>query len=272
MLPGIRHFWDFDGKVGRLYGALPQNATTIGEQVRCRRFWIVLNPNLQIQAIFPCKEDDRHAEVFHYIRDLPPVDRFAGLEIPAPILVIPDVFEPAFCQHLIGLYERRAMRERILRRVNPEIEKVHFFKATRMERYMVGCYGAEDGGHFRPHRDNTTVGTTHRRFAVSINLNADFDGGELGFPEYGPRSYKAPPGTAIVFSCPLLHTVRPVTKGRRFAFLPFLYDEAAARFARRTIRFSREPSRIGRMRDSRACALPCQVNSSRGSSLHRERA
>jgi hypothetical protein len=30
--------------------------------------------------------------------------------------------------------------------------------------------------------------------AVSINLNADFDGGEISFPECGPRSYKAPPG------------------------------------------------------------------------------
>jgi hypothetical protein len=158
--------------------------------------------------------------------------RFAGFEIPAPVLVIPDVFEPEFCRHLIGLYEEHGgqesgfMREvdgktvathdrshksrkdftitdqglmqqiqkRIVRRVNPEIEKVHFFKPTRMERYIVSCYAAEDGGHFRAHRDNTTKGTAHRRFAVSINLNADFDGGEVSFPEYGPRSYKAPPG------------------------------------------------------------------------------
>jgi predicted 2-oxoglutarate/Fe(II)-dependent dioxygenase YbiX len=27
----------------------------------------------------------------------------------------------------------------------------------------------------------------------------------------------------------MLHAVSPVTKGRRFAFLPFLYDDAAAR-------------------------------------------
>jgi hypothetical protein len=40
----------------------------------------------------------------------------------------------------------------------------------------------------------------HRRFAVSINLNADFDGGEISFPEYSPRSFKAAPGTAVVFS------------------------------------------------------------------------
>jgi hypothetical protein len=33
----------------------------------------------------------------------------------------------------------------------------------------------------------------------------------------------------VVFSCPLLHAVSKVTKGRRFAFLPFLYDEEAAK-------------------------------------------
>jgi predicted 2-oxoglutarate/Fe(II)-dependent dioxygenase YbiX len=31
-----------------------------------------------------------------------------------------------------------------------------------------------------------------------------------------------------VFSCSLLHAVSRVTRGRRYAFLPFLYDEAAA--------------------------------------------
>jgi predicted 2-oxoglutarate/Fe(II)-dependent dioxygenase YbiX len=121
------------------------------------------------------------------------------------------------------------VQHRIIRRINPEIERVHFFKPSRMERYIVSCYAAEDGGHFRAHRDNTTKGTAHRRFAVSINLNGDFEGGEVSFPEYGPRSYKAPPGGAVVFSCPLLHAVSRVTKGRRFAFLPFLYDEEAAK-------------------------------------------
>ena len=32
-----------------------------------------------------------------------------------------------------------------------------------------------------------------------------------------------------MFSCSLLHEATPVTAGRRYAFLPFLYDEAAAR-------------------------------------------
>jgi hypothetical protein len=71
----------------------------------------------------------------------------------------------------------------------PEITKIHQFKVTRMERYIVSCYDAEDGGHFAAYRGNTTSGNPLRRFAVSANLNDDFDGGEVGFAEYGPRSF-----------------------------------------------------------------------------------
>jgi predicted 2-oxoglutarate/Fe(II)-dependent dioxygenase YbiX len=117
---------------------------------------------------------------------------------------------------------------RVRRRIVSEIAKVHQFQVTRMERYIVGCYTAEDGGHFRAHRDNTTKGTAHRRFAISINLNAEFEGGEVSLPEYGPRSFKPPQGGAVVLSCSLLHAVSKVTQGRRYAFLPFVYDDAAA--------------------------------------------
>jgi predicted 2-oxoglutarate/Fe(II)-dependent dioxygenase YbiX len=60
-------------------------------------------------------------------------------------------------------------------------------------------------------------------------LNADFDGGEVSFPEYGPRGFKPEPGGAVVFSCSLLHSVSKVTRGARYAFLPFIYDEEAAK-------------------------------------------
>jgi hypothetical protein len=120
------------------------------------------------------------------------------------------------------------LQDRFRRRVVPEIRKAFQFEVTRMERYLVACYAAEEGGHFRAHRDNTTKGTAHRRFAVSVNLNADeYEGGDLRLPEFGPRTYRAPTGGGVVFSCSLLHEAIPVTRGKRYAFLPFLYDEAA---------------------------------------------
>lgn len=125
---------------------------------------------------------------------------------------------------------RQAIQQRLVRRLVPEIKRAFQFDVTRMERYIVARYDGESGGFFRPHKDNTTLGTAHRRFACTINLNAeDYEGGELRFPEFGPRTYRAPTGGAVVFSCSLLHEAMPVTSGERYAFLPFFYDEAAAR-------------------------------------------
>ena len=131
-----------------------------------------------------------------------------------------------------------AIRARISRRLVPEIAKAFQFKVTRLERYLVACYSAEEGGHFSAHRDNTTKGTAHRRFAVTFNLNAEeFEGGDLTFPEFGRNAYRAPTGGAVVFSCSLLHQALPVTKGERYAFLPFLYDDAAAKIRDENLKF-----------------------------------
>jgi predicted 2-oxoglutarate/Fe(II)-dependent dioxygenase YbiX/peroxiredoxin len=267
-VPGFRFFWDFDLQVAKLYGAARAEAQPGGGRVDLARRWVILDPTLRVIDVIPFRPDGGDvAEALGLVASLPPPERFAGVELQAPVLYLPRVFEPEVCRHLIGLYEAHGgqesgfMREidgrtvgitdaghkrrmdheitdkdlisrlqaRFLRRVVPEIAKVHQFTVTRMERYIVSCYAAEDGGHFAAHRDNTTKGTAHRRFAVSVNLNDDFDGGEVSFPEYGPRSFKAPPGGAVVFSCSLLHKVSRVTRGRRFAFLPFLYDDAAAK-------------------------------------------
>ena len=69
----------------------------------------------------------------------------------------------------------------------------------------------------------------HRRLAITITLNpGEYEGGELTLPEFGSTLFRPPTGDALVFGCGLLHVVRPVTRGRRYAFLPFLYDEEAA--------------------------------------------
>ena len=262
-LPGIRVMWDQDGKVSRPLGALPRAVPDEGDDGPHQAFWLVVDPTLHILAKLPFRDDGSDAdELFNLLDRQPHPSRFAGFEIPAPVLVLPNVFDTALCRHLIGLYDQSGGNESgvmrnnvgvydrnfksrkdytvedpqllghiqgvIARRVLPEIEMLFFMKITRMERYMVGCYAAEDGGHFRPHRDNDSDITAHRRFAVSINLNSDFEGGAVSFPEYNPRGIKALPGWAVVFPCAALHAVSRVTSGRRYAFLPFVYDEAGA--------------------------------------------
>lgn len=261
--PGYRYFLDFDGTVSTLYGARSRDAGVTAH----RPIWVLVDPTLRVRAVVAMGEDGGElAAILQTLDALPPPEAASGTVLQAPILMLPDVFDKAFCDHLIAYYhetggtESGFMREEngktvpkhdaahkrrkdciiedekiraharalILRRIVPEIAKAHQFRVTRMERYIVGCYSAEDGGHFRAHRDNTTKGTAHRRFAVSINLNDDFEGGEVGFPEYGQRRFKARAGGAVIFSCSLLHSVSQVTSGTRFAFLPFLYDDAAA--------------------------------------------
>ncbi len=123
---------------------------------------------------------------------------------------------------------RETIRDQIVRRLVPAIERFFQFSPTRMDRYIVACYDSAVGGHFHRHRDNVNIGAQHRRFAVTVNLNTDYDGCDLVFPEFGRRSYRAPAGGAIVFSCGALHQVTPVTRGTRYAFLAFLYGEADA--------------------------------------------
>jgi predicted 2-oxoglutarate/Fe(II)-dependent dioxygenase YbiX/peroxiredoxin len=284
-LPGRRVLWDDTAAVARLFGTLD---AAPGAGPRVLPAWFVIDPGLTVRATIPFQPDGSDAALLlARLRALPPPDGWMGFDMPAPVLILPDVFEPAFCDRLVALYEAtggevsgfmrdrggqtvavhdpsfkvrrdvllsdpeliRATQARIHRRVVPQIERVHFFRATRMERYLVACYDSAEGGHFRPHRDNTTLGTAHRRFAVSINLTDDFEGGAVSFPEYNPRGYKAPRGAAVVFSCALLHAVGPVTAGRRYAFLPFLYDDEAARLRERNA--ARVPTAQGYRADQR---------------------
>ena len=257
---GIRYFWDHERAVAKLYGLDGETAPPLTT--------FILDLTLRVLGVIAEPDPDKHAQVlFAILGRLPKLPPSMPAGPSAPVLVVPRVFEPGFCRHLIELYRtnggedsgfmreidgktagtidhshkrrrdytiedatvRAAAQARIKRRLTPEIKKAFQFDVSRMERYIVACYDASEGGFFRPHRDNTTKGTAHRRFAVTLNLNAEeYEGGDLRFPEFGPQLYRAPTGGAVVFSCSLLHEATPVTKGTRYVFLPFLYDEAAA--------------------------------------------
>lgn len=259
-------FWDHDLAISRLYGAATPEATPAdpGPYAPC---WIVLDPHMRTLVRRPLAQTEL---IFEFLSNLPPASRHGHFEGLAPVLVLPRIFEPDFCQALIALYEQggsmasgfmrqvdgktvgafddsfkrrrdhtivdpefqAGIRMRIGKRLLPEINKAFNFNATRIERYIVSCYDGEGGGFFRPHRDNTTPGTRHRKFAVTINLNDGYGGGDLRFAEYSDRLYRAPAGGAVVFSCSLLHEATPVTEGRRYACLPFLYDDASAEIRR----------------------------------------
>lgn len=250
--PPFRWFADFDGSLRRLYGLEGPNGELMPR-------WVAIDPSMRVLGWMSL---DQGARLFEHIARMGPPQDHAAAPLHAPVMIVPRILEPHLCRKLIDIYradggapsgvmrerngktigvlddfKRRRdttltddallteLRIRIRDRLAPEVLKAFQYQATRIERYIVACYDAADGGYFKPHRDNTTPATAHRKFAVSINLNAeDFEGGDLRFPEYGPRTYRPPTGGAVVFSCSLLHEATPVTRGTRYAFLPFLFD------------------------------------------------
>ncbi len=172
----------------------------------------------------------------------------------APVLFIPRVFDAAMCGDLIAYFNQlggqpsgsayiegdkaywrvhpeykmrrdvflkeggwlERIKELLVRRVLPEIYRCFNFQVSQHEVFKLVCYDAQHGGYFRPHRDNESRDTQHRRFAMTLNLNTgDYAGGLLRFPEFGTDCYQPERGGALIFSCSLLHEVTPVTSGSR---------------------------------------------------------
>lgn len=240
---GLAAWPDAEGKVAAAYGVAPDEVTAF-----------VLDPNLRVVAVVV---GDRLAE---RTVDLLDAARYRGppaeVRGQAPVLFVPGALESAYRDRLIGTWLRegstetgversggaelddsmKRRRDHVIgdpgmlgeltavvgRRVLPEVAKAFAVRATRFEGFKIACYAAPDG-YFRPHRDNLTPATAHRMFALTVNLNEDYHGGQLRFPEYGNQLYRPGAGAALVFSCAHLHEVLDVTTGRRFVLLSFLY-------------------------------------------------
>ena len=115
--------------------------------------------------------------------------------------------------------------ERIWGRVTPMIQKAFAFEVTRREDLHIARYIGERGGYTMGHRDNVSAATGYRRFALSMSLNDDYEGGEIVFKEYSPRGYRPEAGTAMVFSSALLHEVQETTKGTRYNLISHFFNE-----------------------------------------------
>ncbi|MEH1873395.1 2OG-Fe(II) oxygenase [Nostoc sp.] len=264
----FKFLWDFERKVSLQYG-ICQPSSQSDKELQYRPTIFILDENLRVLKVLPILSiTEPWEQVFEFLNSLPAISQNIPAARQAPVLFIPNVLNQSICQHLIHLYEAdggqdsgfmqqidgktigvydyefkkrrdylisdpqllKQINEIIMRRVKPEIEKVFQFSITRFERYLVSCYESTDKAFFNRHRDNTTKGTAHRRFAMSLNLNTGaYEGGELRFPEYGLQLYSPNMGEAVIFSCSLLHEATPVISGRRFVLLSFFYNEQDAR-------------------------------------------
>lgn len=266
---GIYYILDTDLSISKSFG-------TVRPDGSFRKVIYILDPCLRVMSVFPINSNVfNEKSLITEIRNIPAIESASVAAQQAPVLVLPRVFEPKLCKELISYYNKsggndsgfmrdlngktvgvidhsfksrrdcrikdesllKACMLRIHKRLIPEVKKVFQFPASQVERYIIACYDAEEGGFFSAHRDNTTIATSHRRFAVSLFLNSDFEGGNLRFPEYGPALYSAPQGGAVIFSCSLLHEATKVTKGRRYMFLPFIHDDAGQEIRKNTSHF-----------------------------------
>ncbi|MDX1433439.1 MAG: 2OG-Fe(II) oxygenase, partial [Gammaproteobacteria bacterium] len=220
----------------------------------------VLDPNQRVLAVYDEQCADPAAQAFDLVAGLQLFAASIQPRDIAPVLMIPRVFEPELCTRLIEIFHERGAREtgtvtnrdgkmvlgvdhamkkrfdhiiddrelleaihwRFARRVTPEIRKAFRYRIVEAEGFRIACYRAEERGYFRPHRDDVSPEVAHRCFAVSLNLNQDYEGGALRFPEYGKHVYKPEAGEAIIFSCSMLHEAMDVTAGERFVLLGFL--------------------------------------------------
>jgi hypothetical protein len=94
---------------------------------------------LRVLRVIPFAADGSDAiTLFQYIDQLPPPERFAGIELQAPILFLPNVFEPEFCRRLIDLYETHAGEETgVIREVGGKVVVAYDHAHKRRKDYII---------------------------------------------------------------------------------------------------------------------------------------
>ncbi len=182
-----------------------------------------------------------------------------------PALIVPDAFTPEMCDKCLhsfrtghtfegtvgadatkGYKPNAKIRQdhiplpalaaeiddKLSRSLFPEIKKVFGLDVTFRELYKIGLYSGEKKGFFVPHRDNFDYPLGYRRYAMTLQLTDDFEGGGLRFPEYDNKVYRPARGSAIVFSCGTMHEALPVTKGDRYIVVGFFHGKEEEMYRR----------------------------------------
>jgi len=221
----------------------------------------IIDPNQRI-AIGLHKGSDHTQKIIEYLQQLKQRLESNQVTQRPPLLMLPDVFNLSLCKELIAGWRgehfeglitvgsgfkgnpdksvvassvKRRLDHRLSeganskacnlvgRRVAPILHKAFQFCLGSVQHFRVGAYSADRGDFFKAHRDNDTPATEKRCFAMSVNLNDDYVGGNLIFPEFGKELYRPPIGGGLIFSCSLLHEALPVTSGTRFVALTFFF-------------------------------------------------
>lgn len=228
--------------------------------------FLVIDRNGRLALRLDQAPDDECADACLACLDRLPREAPHEIILPAPVLMLPNVLPAPLCARLIAWFEAnpsmegevasmgpdgqpvsridRAKKSRrdmpvapceplypilhdaILGHCAPEMARAFQARVTHLDRLLIARYD-DTGGWFRRHRDNLAPSVAFREFAISVNLNEDYDGGHLIFPEYNDHAYRPRTGAGAIFSTSLLHEATPVTRGRRYVLLTFMHGDAA---------------------------------------------
>jgi|TARA_S200002703_G_scaffold145888_3_gene140531 predicted 2-oxoglutarate/Fe(II)-dependent dioxygenase YbiX len=103
--------------------------------------------------------------------------------------------------------------------------KVKFPLATGKKVEQIDLLKYELGGKYSPHIDDTSY--SPRLLSVILNINDDYEGGELCFfdQKYNEvKSLKLVKGSIVFFPSNFMypHTIKPITKGQRYSIVSWL--------------------------------------------------
>lgn len=112
---------------------------------------------------------------------------------------------------------------KLSRSLFPEIKKIFYFDVKYREKYKICCYNSDSNGRFNAHRD-TPNPYQHRKYALTLMLNEEYEGGEFELPEYNIK-IKPKKNTAIIFPGICTHKVNSITGGSRRNIISFFCSE-----------------------------------------------
>ena len=231
-----------------LYGKLEENLHIPNYFINKNKFPNILEKDKNLLYILDANRRIKDLKKFNNIQE---IINFKieknNLSINVPYLMIENVLDNKLLKRVLEYYNDSNRQEvhnlcnknrlhvhpdielekmidnKLSRSLFPEIKKIFYFDVEYRELYKICSYNSETNGRFAAHRD-TPYPYQHRKFALSLILNDDYEGGKLMLPEYN-ISLKPKANTAIVFPGICTHQVNPITSGSRKTIITFFCTE-----------------------------------------------
>ncbi len=231
-----------------LYGELEENLNIPANFINKNKFPNILEKDKNLLYILDANRRIKKLKEFNNIEEI--IDLKIEKEVSyvnVPYLMIENVLDDKLLKRVLDYYNNTSNQQlhnscnknrlhvhpdedlekmidnKLSRSLFPEIKKIFYFDVEYRELYKICSYNSETNGRFAAHRD-TPYPHQHRKFALSLILNDDYEGGELFLPEYHV-SLKPKANTAIVFPGICTHQVNPIISGSRKTIITFFCTE-----------------------------------------------